>query len=177
MKRAINGMKRTVVETPLEIKALGKNRGHEGEPLLYGNLYLNNKKVGYVSEGDWGGMANIMIEPQYREVVREEAEKFYNATPQPFSFDIEFALVELLYMKQAETEMKRSDKKKALYELHMTNNKYKPNFWYSQFFAPTIKNLLTLQAITDEDIKSLSGCTVYTLGAKKKCGKIYYTYQ
>lgn len=169
-------MKRTIVETPLEIKALGKNRGHEGEPLLYGNLYLNNKKVGFVSEGDWGGMANIMIEPQYRDVVREEAEKFYNATPQKYSFDIEFALVELLYMKQAETEMKRSDKKKALYELHMDNNKYMPSFWYSYLFTPDIKNLLTVQAITDEDIKSLTGCTVFTLGSKKKCVKIYYTY-
>lgn len=169
-------MKRTIVDTPLEIKALGKNVGHEGEPLLYGNLYLNNKKVGFVSEGDWGGMANIRIEPQYREVVREEAERFYNATPQPFSFALEYALVELLYMKQAETEMKRSVNKKALYELHMTNNKYMPSFWYSQFFSPDIKNLLTVQAITDEDIKSLSGCTVYTLGSKKKCVKIYYTY-
>ena len=170
-------MKRTIVDTPLEIKALGKNIGHEGEPLLYGNLYLNNKKVGFVSEGDWGGMANIRIEPQYREVVRVEAERFYSATPQAFSFDIEYVLVELLHMKQAETEMKRSVNKKALYELHMTNNKYMPRFWYSQFFAPDIKNLLTLQAITDEDIKSLSGCTVYTLGTNKKCVKVYYTYQ
>lgn len=169
-------MKRTIVDTPLEIKALGKNVGHEGEPLLYGNLYLNNKKVGFVAEGDWGGMANIRIEPQYRGVVREEAERFYNATPQPFSFELEYALVELLYMKQAETEMKRSVNKKALYELHMTNNKYMPSFWYSYLFTPDIKNLLTVQAITDEDIKSLSGCTVFTLGSKKKCVKIYYTY-
>lgn len=36
----------------LEIKALEKFKGHDGEHLLRGNLYFNNKKVGRVAQ-DW----------------------------------------------------------------------------------------------------------------------------
>lgn len=39
----------------ITIKSLKKFRGHEGEELFQGNVYFNNKKLGFWSQGDWGG--------------------------------------------------------------------------------------------------------------------------
>lgn len=37
------------------IKNIKKFRGHEYDEVLQGNVYLNNKKLGFWSQDDWGG--------------------------------------------------------------------------------------------------------------------------
>ena len=52
----------------IEVKALKEFRGHEGEPLWQGNIYMDGKKVGYYSDDAHGGMAIVDIYPrEYRE--------------------------------------------------------------------------------------------------------------
>lgn len=60
----------------LEVKAFKEFAGHDGVGLRQGNLYLNNKKVGYVSDDDWSGMVNLQIMPQYKESVNQALELF-----------------------------------------------------------------------------------------------------
>lgn len=42
-----------------ELKGIVRFKGHEGEPLQQGNLYKDGKKVGFYSDGDWGGECTI----------------------------------------------------------------------------------------------------------------------
>lgn len=39
----------------VEVKNLKTFRGHEGEPLYQGSIYLNGKRLGYWSQDSWGG--------------------------------------------------------------------------------------------------------------------------
>ncbi|PRT26189.1 hypothetical protein [Bacillus wiedmannii] len=39
----------------IEIKTYTIKRGHDGEPLQQAVVYIDGKKAGYVSDGDWGG--------------------------------------------------------------------------------------------------------------------------
>ena len=45
----------------VELKKLVKFRGHEGEELYQGDIYLNGKKIGFYSDGDWGGPQSIRV--------------------------------------------------------------------------------------------------------------------
>lgn len=44
-----------------ELKGIVRFKGHEGESLLQGNLYKDGKKVGFYSDGDWGGECTINL--------------------------------------------------------------------------------------------------------------------
>ncbi|MBE7106493.1 hypothetical protein FT637_26790 [Bacillus cereus] len=39
----------------IEIKTYTIKRGHDGEPLQQAVVYIDGKKTGYISDGDWGG--------------------------------------------------------------------------------------------------------------------------
>lgn len=39
----------------IELKNIREFRGHEGEPLVQGDVYYKNKKVGFYSQDSWGG--------------------------------------------------------------------------------------------------------------------------
>lgn len=39
----------------IEIKTYTIKRGHDGEPLQQAVVYIDEKKAGYISDGDWGG--------------------------------------------------------------------------------------------------------------------------
>lgn len=60
----------------LEVKAYKEFVGHDGVRLGQGNLYLNNKKVGFISEDDMSGMVELRVVPQYRELVDQAYEEF-----------------------------------------------------------------------------------------------------
>ena len=49
----------------ITVKSLKKFRGHEGEPLYQGNIYLGNKKIGWWSQDSHGGCDNIHLDEQY----------------------------------------------------------------------------------------------------------------
>lgn len=59
----------------LQVKALKMYRGHEGEPLRQGNLYIDNKRVGMVSDGDWGGPMSLHVDTKFRDVYNERMAK------------------------------------------------------------------------------------------------------
>jgi hypothetical protein len=39
----------------ISLKGVNHHRGHEGEDLLQGNVFFLDKKIGFYSDGDWGG--------------------------------------------------------------------------------------------------------------------------
>jgi hypothetical protein len=41
------------------LKAMNDFQGHEGEPLFQGNVYKDNKKIGFFSQDSWGGMDRL----------------------------------------------------------------------------------------------------------------------
>lgn len=170
-------MKRVIVKSKLEIKGLNKAYGHEGETLLSGNLYLNNKRVGRVSEGDWGGNMNIHIDPEYRVAVMEEAKRVFNLVPQDYPFDIEYVLIDLLCLKEYEGELKRSKKRNALYHIEMKNNRFIQDFYLGQALLPSLDNLVQIGAIKEEDRDFVKGTFMYLVdNTNNKIVKLYYSY-
>jgi hypothetical protein len=62
----------------ITVKAIKEFRGHEGEPLYQGNIYLGNKKIGFWSQDSWGGPDNICLDEPYRVVKLEDKVKELN---------------------------------------------------------------------------------------------------
>jgi hypothetical protein len=44
-------------------------RGHEGEVLRQGNLLVDEKKAGFISDGDWGGPPTYEIDKQHMKII------------------------------------------------------------------------------------------------------------
>lgn len=57
----------------LSVKSIKKFFGHEGEPLLQGNLYLGNKKIGAWSQDSWGGPDHFLLDANYSEHLLNQA--------------------------------------------------------------------------------------------------------
>ena len=71
----------------LEIKGLTKFRGHEGEPLRQGNIYLKGKKVGFYSDGDWGGCATISYDSKEIEAeIQAITVQYFKENPPDYTF-------------------------------------------------------------------------------------------
>lgn len=62
----------------ITVKALKQFRGHEGEPLYQGNIYLGNKKIGWWSQDSWGGCDNIYLDQPYNITKLENTVKCLN---------------------------------------------------------------------------------------------------
>jgi len=62
----------------ITVKAIKQFRGHEGEPLYQGNVYLGNKKIGWWSQDSHGGCDNICLDKPYRVRKLEEKVKMLN---------------------------------------------------------------------------------------------------
>ena len=50
----------------ITIKGIKKFKGHEGEPLCQGNVYLGSKKIGWWSQDSWGGPDSYYLDDPYR---------------------------------------------------------------------------------------------------------------
>lgn len=83
-------------EMPLTMKKVTKFKGHEGESLYQGDVYYQGKKVGFLSEGDWGGPPILRIESK---VAKDAVDKFFSAQPK---VKVEFEGAELLECKYDE---------------------------------------------------------------------------
>lgn len=59
----------------ISLKSVKSFRGHEGEPLLQGNLYYKGKKIGFFSQDSWGGPDQIMFDDRSKE---KELKPLYN---------------------------------------------------------------------------------------------------
>lgn len=92
------------------IKAIKKFKGHEGEPLVQGNIYLNNKKLGFWSQDAWGGpdiftgFAPNVLRPmaeRYRDYSGKVEEKYKGI------FDEELFLYKIAELAEAEKAFKK----------------------------------------------------------------------
>lgn len=98
----------------LEAKGMKTHAGHEGEPLRQANIYFNNKKVMWYSDGDWGSSARydfFDVDKETRDKVNDALNKISQNISGPFEGDDEIALDEVLKMKQYETDLKKHNKK------------------------------------------------------------------
>lgn len=70
----------------ITVKALKQFRGHEGEPLYQGNVYLGNKKIGWWSQDSHGGCDNIYLDEPYRiRKLEEKVKELNRAKEETFS--------------------------------------------------------------------------------------------
>lgn len=60
----------------IQLKAIKTFRGHEGEELVQANVYFKNKKVGFYSDGDWGGPATLDVPKEVLEVLAAIHEEY-----------------------------------------------------------------------------------------------------
>lgn len=69
----------------ITLKAVKTHRGHEGEPLLQGNIYIDNKKAGFYADGDWGGNPTIQFDnPEFKEIFEARMYEYYAENPDSF---------------------------------------------------------------------------------------------
>lgn len=62
----------------ITVKGLKKFKGHEGETLYQGNVYLGNKKIGWWSQDSWGGSDICYLDEPYKIRKLEEKVKELN---------------------------------------------------------------------------------------------------
>ena len=106
----------------ITVKGIKNFRGHEGEPLCQGNVYLGNKKIGFWSQDSWGGPDSIYLDEPYRvrkleakvrELNREKEE--HHTRPDGSRYTLEYSLDimfgDLMELKNDEDTFKSAIKK------------------------------------------------------------------
>ena len=106
----------------ITVKGIKNFRGHEGEPLCQGNVYLGNKKIGFWSQDSWGGPDSIYLDEPYRirklkaKVIELNHEKEEHHTrPDGSQYTLEYSLDimfgDLMELKHDEDSFKAAVKK------------------------------------------------------------------
>lgn len=107
----------------ISIKALKEFRGHEGEPLFQGSLYLNGKKIGFWTQDSWGGPDSFQLEGGWKqEKMIDEAVKAaypekahhgvtHSGEPYVLEYGLEFLMNDLLELRNDEKHFRNSVKK------------------------------------------------------------------
>lgn len=73
----------------LQIKNMVGFKGHEGEPLTQGDLYIDGKKVGYYSDDYCGGYSKIAFDdPTTRKLVEEKCKAYFEEHPEKALFEV-----------------------------------------------------------------------------------------
>lgn len=86
----------------ISIKSRKNFLGHEGEPLCQGNVYLNNKKLGFWSQDSHGGPDYFTLDPKYSKALLDQAviarnpEKAYHGKHGDRPYVIEYDMEQLL---------------------------------------------------------------------------------
>jgi len=94
------------------IKDIVQFRGHEGEPLAQGDLYLNDKKIGFWSQDSWGGPDNVILNAGYNQRLLNNAIVALNpdktetigAKEEAFTIPYDLDLLVFDYLSLAEDE-------------------------------------------------------------------------
>lgn len=105
----------------ITVKALKQFRGHEGEPLFQGNLYLGNKKIGFWSQDSHGGCDNIYLDAPYSKAkLREKVKTLNQHHNRTFArtggsafileYDLELLFGDLMVMQADEKDYKKAVK-------------------------------------------------------------------
>lgn len=122
----------------ISLKNVKKFRGHEGEPLYQGNLYLNNKKIGFWSQDSWGGPDNVALDKYYDELSLDNAvhklntDKDYHGGTEDKPFVLEYNLERLMgdYMPLYEDEqVYKSAVKKGYAGVMVASDGYQQVVW------------------------------------------------
>ena len=93
----------------ISIKSVKTFRDHEGAPIAQGNVYLNNKKIGFWSQDSWGGPD---IFEDCEDVIQEQAKTFAKGYPKDrkyssFQDSPEIFMCNLLELTENEKEYKK----------------------------------------------------------------------
>jgi hypothetical protein len=151
-----------------ELKNITNFRGHEGEPLMQGNVYYKNKKVGFWSQDSWGGPDNFTLDYGLDKELRDKINKilfeyvggkiFRKLDELTYGKDFkleqkgyEFFFCDLIQLKNHEDTYKKYSKKWKRNRIYII---------YNDAFHTTIASMPT-----DEDIE------------KKFPNKLYYKYE
>lgn len=92
----------------VELKAVKCFKGHEGEPLTQGNIYMNGKKIGYYSEDFMSGPIHLDIEKEYEEKFEKIVDDVTGGKYEYMAKDV--FIDELLTLKELEGDFKKAVK-------------------------------------------------------------------
>lgn len=92
----------------VEIKNLKKFKGHEGESLCQGNVYVDGKKIGSWSMDARGGMDHFDFDTS---VIEERAKQYQSGFPDTYKYkhledSPEVFMNELVFLKETERQVK-----------------------------------------------------------------------
>lgn len=105
----------------ITVKGITQFRGHEGEPLYQGNIYLGNKKIGFWSQDAHGGCDNIHLDQQYSITKLESKVKMLNKDHKHtfartggsaiiLDYDLDLLFGDLMVMQEDEKDFKKAIK-------------------------------------------------------------------
>jgi hypothetical protein len=102
-----------------EVKNVKTVRGHEGEPLIHCSVYLNGKRIGFYSSGDWGGpgILHEMTRKDMDEIQRFAKKFLSDSYVEAYSIFIE----EMAERKLFAQKMKRISKTRCVYRTNKQN--------------------------------------------------------
>ena len=111
----------------ISVKGITKFKGHEGEPLAQGNLYVNNKKIGFWSQDSHGGPDCYVLDPKYDErllnqaVISRNQDKAMHGTSRggetyTIDYDMDLLLSDLLCLREDEKEFVKAENRKIFQE-------------------------------------------------------------
>lgn len=106
----------------ISLKKVTNFKGHEGEPCYQGDVYLNNKKIGFWSQDTWGAIVdNVCLELGYSEKLLRDKVKDLNVdkarhikradgSTDTIHYSLESLFSSLLALQDDEKEFKRAVK-------------------------------------------------------------------
>lgn len=140
------------------VKALKTFYGHEGEPLFQGNLYLENKKIGFWSQDARGAIVDdVILERDYSEMALRKQiialnedktikGKSMSGVDYTINYDLEKLMTDLLTLMNDEKSFKKAVKDGYAMTL-VVSDYYHVSTWKLSNFYSSLTN--------DEIIKKL----------------------
>lgn len=100
----------------VEIKSVKKTRGHEGETVAYGDVYIDRKKVGSFAQSTHGGPTDYDFNT---EELQMRAKEYQSGLPESYQYkdiadDIDCFIDTLVLLKDMEKEAKRNKKEEKM---------------------------------------------------------------
>lgn len=105
----------------ITVKSIKQFRGHEGEPLYQGDIYLGNKKIGWWSQDSWGGPDSYWLDEPYsirkleakvKELNRHKTETFERSDGGKYTieYSLESLFGDLMILHEDEKTFKTATK-------------------------------------------------------------------
>lgn len=135
----------------LEVKEIKYYPDHEGSMIPYGNIYFKGKRVGSFKYDDWGGPMHYTH--THKTISKKEVmEAFHQIVPKlgwnEFYDSFDILVEELIFLKEIESEFKKSQKKDRFILVVKDDYYKKPSF--DVVFQPRIYEIPN--QVTDEGL-------------------------